>query len=111
MNVRVNLAQRSYDIVITSNDGVGLGPFARQRARGTLAIVVTDEHVAAHGRAAGEALTAAGFRASVVVLPPGEEQKALSTASRLYDRLVELNADRQTLIVAVGGGVIGDVAG
>jgi 3-dehydroquinate synthase len=111
MNVRVNLAERSYDIVITSNDSAGLGPFARQRTAGALAFVVTDEHVAGHGRAIGNALTAAGFRPSLVVLPPGEEQKALATVSGLYDRLVDLNADRKTLVVAVGGGVIGDLAG
>ena len=111
MNVRVNLAQRAYDILITSNDRAGLGPFARQRTAGILAFVVTDEHVAVHGCAAGDALAAAGFRPSLVVLPPGEEHKALATVSGLYDRLVDLNADRQTLVVAVGGGVIGDLAG
>jgi 3-dehydroquinate synthase len=51
------------------------------------------------------------LRTNLAVLPPGEGQKALATASGLYDRLVELNADRQTLVVAVGGGVIGDLAG
>ena len=45
------------------------------------------------------------------MLPPGEAQKALAVAARLYDRLADLNADRKTLVVAVGGGVIGDLAG
>jgi 3-dehydroquinate synthase len=111
MIVRVNLAERSYDIVITSNDGRGLGPFARQRAPRTLALVVTDEHVAAHAERVTDSLTPVGFRPSVVVLPPGEDQKALGTASALYDRLADLNADRKTLVVALGGGVIGDLAG
>src|SRR5205807_8227224 len=45
------------------------------------------------------------------VLPSGERQKCLSMASHLYDRLAEVGADRKTLVVAVGGGVIGDLAG
>ena len=47
----------------------------------------------------------------MVLLPPGEGQKSLPSASLLYDRLVDLRADRRTLAVAVGGGVIGDLAG
>src|SRR5207302_4955644 len=53
----------------------------------------------------------AGFQTSVESLPPGEGQKSLAVASGLYDRLAELRADRRTLVVAVGGGVIGDLAG
>ncbi|HJT79135.1 MAG TPA: 3-dehydroquinate synthase, partial [Gemmataceae bacterium] len=84
--------------------------FARPRARGTLAFVVTDENVRPHAAAAAS-LEAAGFRTSLAVLPPGEGQKALSVAAGLYDRLADLRADRKTLVVAVGGGVIGDLAG
>jgi 3-dehydroquinate synthase len=110
-DVRVNLGPRSYDIVVTSDDAVGLGPFARGRARGPLAVVVTDTNVAPHAAAAAAALEAVGFRTQVVTLPPGEAQKALAVAARLYDRLADLLADRRTLVVAVGGGVIGDLAG
>src|SRR5262249_39759427 len=111
MIVRLQLGQRGYDIVITSAESDGLGPFARQRVPGSLAFVVTDAHVTAHAEAAHASLSQAGFRPHVVILPPGEEQKALATASGLYDHLADLNADRKTLVVAVGGGVIGDLAG
>jgi len=111
MNVRVNLAERSYDIQINSHDSAGLGRFARQHAPGRIALVVTDPHVIGHAQAAVDSLAAADFRPTLAVLPPGEDQKALATAAQLYDRLAELNADRKTLIVAVGGGVIGDLAG
>ncbi len=110
-SLRVNLAERSYDIVVTSADLEGLGHFARGRAKGNLAFLVTDENVAPHARAAGSALTAAGFRTSLAILPPGEGQKSLTVAAQLYDRLADLHADRRTLVVAVGGGVIGDLAG
>jgi 3-dehydroquinate synthase len=109
--VRVELGPRSYDIAITSGAMTGLGPFARERNRGSLAFVVTDEHVRSHADAAAASLTATGLRTDLIVLPSGEAQKCLATASQLYDRLVDLHADRKTLIVAVGGGVIGDLAG
>jgi 3-dehydroquinate synthase len=109
--VRVNLGDRSYDIAIVSDDRAGLGPFTRQRARGALAFVVGDENTRPHAEAAAAALTSAGFRSAVEVLPAGEAQKALPVASRLYDRLADLNADRRTLVVAAGGGVVGDLAG
>jgi 3-dehydroquinate synthase len=109
--VRVQLAERSYDIIVTSDAGPGLGPFARQRSRGTLAFLVTDEHVCPHAESAAAALAGANFRVSTAVLPAGESQKALPVASDLYDRLADLHADRSTLVAAVGGGVIGDLAG
>jgi 3-dehydroquinate synthase len=56
-------------------------------------------------------LTALGIEAATVVMPPGESTKSLDQASRLYDELVSGHADRHTLIVALGGGVIGDLAG
>ncbi len=108
--VQVRLGERSYDVAVVSGAD-GPGPFARQRCRGALAFVVTDEHVTPHADAAAASLTAAGFRVSTTVLPPGEQQKALSVAAHLYDQLADLHADRRTLVVAVGGGVVGDLAG
>jgi hypothetical protein len=110
-NVRVDLGPRGYDIAIVSGDGGNVGPFARQRAGGALAFVVGDDNTRPHAEAAAAALAAAGFRTTLEVLPPGEAQKALPVAARLYDRLADLNADRKTLVVAVGGGVVGDLAG
>jgi len=109
--VRVNLGVHGYDIAVVSGDGQGLGPFARARARGQRAVLVTDEHVLPHATSAAAALTGSGFLAGTITLPPGEAQKSLAVASGLYDRLADAQADRETLVVAVGGGVIGDLAG
>jgi 3-dehydroquinate synthase len=111
LTVCVRLGPRAYDVRITSGDPRGLGPFARERSAGALAFVVSDEHVAPHARAAADALAAAGFRTAEAVLPPGEQQKSLASAAGLYDLLAEAGADRKTLVVAVGGGVVGDLAG
>jgi 3-dehydroquinate synthase len=109
--IRVDLGPRSYDIAITSADRAGLGSFVRQRARGEQAFLISDEHVGPHAAAVADALAGAGFRVQTTVLPAGETQKALGVASHLYDCLAEAQADRRTLVTAVGGGVIGDLAG
>src|SRR5690348_9524984 len=72
--IRVALGERSYDIHITSDDPAGLGPFARQRTKGSAAFVVSDENVQAHAEAVAAALEGAGFRVSRAALPPGEQQ-------------------------------------
>jgi 3-dehydroquinate synthase len=110
-SVRVNLHERSYDIVVTSGNGEGLGRFARERCRGTNAFIIADENTAGHAQTAAESLQSAGFHTTLEILPSGESQKSLANASRLYDCLADFRADRRTLIVPVGGGVIGDLAG
>jgi len=109
--VRVNLGERSYDIAIVSENRAGLGPFVRQRMSGSLAFVVTDHNASEHAESTRQSLDAAGFRTALFALAPGESQKSLAMASTLYDRLAELQADRRTLIVPVGGGVVGDLSG
>ena len=111
-SVRVNLGQRSYDIALTTAEPAGVGPFARARAPdAALAVVVADANVAAPAAAVAESLGTAGFRAIVVEFPAGEASKTVALAEQLYDRLADAKADRQTLVVAVGGGVTGDLAG
>jgi 3-dehydroquinate synthase len=109
--LHVNLAARSYDIVITRDDLAGLGQFARDRRPGTNALLITDQNVEKLAKGVLVSLQSSGFQTSIAILPPGEMQKSLQVASTLYDRLAEIRADRKTLVVAVGGGVIGDLAG
>ena len=111
LSLRVDLGPRGYDIIVTHGDLAGLGPFARQRCQGTRAMIVTDEHVVAHALKVQQTLGTAGWQTTLHVGTAGEEQKSLANAALFYDRLVDLQADRRTLIVAVGGGVVGDLAG
>jgi 3-dehydroquinate synthase len=111
MAVHVNLGERSYDIAITSGDVSGLGPFARERCPGATAFIVFDDNLAAHAALATSVLSANGYRVGQAVLPAGEAQKSLASASILYDRLANFQADRRTVVVALGGGVIGDLGG
>src|SRR4051794_38454718 len=110
--VRVNLGPRSYDIALTTADPAGLGAFARScLPRSTLALVVTDGNTEPHGRAVEESLRAGGFRTAFAVVPSGEASKSPPQPATLYDALYDSAADRQSAVVAVGGGVVGDLAG
>jgi 3-dehydroquinate synthase len=110
--VRVNLGPRAYDIAITTGTGADIGSFARaSNPKSQLALVVSDSNTIPHGRAVEAALRESGFRSGLATVPAGEESKSQTELSRLYDALYELAADRNTLVVAVGGGVVGDLAG
>jgi len=77
-----------------------------------LAVVVTDENVVGLlGEEVERSLVTAGFAPEFIVIAPGEERKSLETAGMMYGRLNELGAERATPLVAVGGGVVGDLTG
>ncbi len=110
--VRVPLDTRAYDIVSPEGEPAGVGAFARRACpRSTAALVVTDANVRRHAEAVAAALREAEVRAEVAEVPAGEGSKSPAQLARLYDALAELPADRSTLVVAVGGGVVGDLAG
>jgi 3-dehydroquinate synthase len=109
--VRVDLGKRSYEVMVTSDDWSALPRLLPRQPPASSVIIITDEHIRAIADATAQRLGSAGLHSAVEVLPAGEEQKSLAVAARLYDRLAQQHADRGTLIVAVGGGVIGDLAG
>src|SRR5579872_7522297 len=110
--VRVNLGPRSYDIALTTGNSSGIGAFTRALLpNSTIALIVCDSNTRVHGEQLAKALSVSGFQPGFAVIPSGEESKSLSELSRLYDALYDLTADRNTSVVAVGGGVVGDLAG
>ncbi len=110
--VKVGLGDRSYEVRI----GPGLirdaGRIVAEAARGRRVLIVTDRHVGPkYGHALAASLRDAGMEGAAVEIPPGEGAKSLKIASFLYDQCLETNLDRRSAIVALGGGVVGDVAG
>jgi 3-dehydroquinate synthase len=110
--VRVALAERSYDIAIGRGLLSGLG----QRIAGlrpvAAAAIVTDETVALHHLQATEAaLAAAGLRTTRTIVPAGEASKSWPVLERVCDALLAERIERSDLVVALGGGVVGDLAG
>jgi 3-dehydroquinate synthase len=110
--IRVNLAERSYDIEIASGNLQRFGAFVAERGRATHAVVITDENVQEpYAMRATESLVRAGINVDLIAVPPGEPSKSIESAIDLWQGILELEADRKTIIVAVGGGVVGDLAG
>ena len=112
MTVRVALGERSYDISIEAGalDRAGelLAPYA---ARGRF-IVVTDRNIVPNQLYRLESsLTAAGIASAVEVLPPGESTKSWEILEKLSDALLAYGVERNDTIIALGGGVIGDLVG
>ncbi|HVJ80604.1 MAG TPA: 3-dehydroquinate synthase [Planctomycetia bacterium] len=109
----VALQERGYQVVVADSGFAELGARLRALVKGTRSLVVADENVARAGHAAAveKQLSEAGFHSKLHTLPPGEGTKTLPFAERLWDALVAMPADRRTLVVAVGGGVISDLAG
>ncbi len=110
--IRVNLAERSYDIDIGVGNLAGLGRFLIERAKTTHVVLITDENVHnLHAMRAAEHLGEQDIEVDVIVVPPGEQSKSPEVALSLWQGLLDLGADRRTVVAAVGGGVVGDLAG
>jgi 3-dehydroquinate synthase len=109
--VNVALGARSYPIHV----GEGLlaqSPELIRMSAGTRAIIVTNPTVASHHlETLARALTRAGVRHDAITIPDGESHKTWSTLYEIHTRLLELGAERSTLLIALGGGVVGDLAG
>ena len=110
--LRVDLGARGYDVVIgaglLAQAGERIAPFAPGRR---VAIVVDETVAALHLPALVASLTAAGIAAHPVIVPVGEEQKSFAGLQQVIDALLALNLERRDLVIAFGGGVIGDLGG
>lgn len=111
-HVYVSLGERSYEIEIGTGNLPRLGAFTQARLRPSHAVLITDAHVEQpHAAAAAASLVESGMTVDMLVVEAGETSKSVEVADHLWQKLLELGADRKTAIVAVGGGVIGDLAG
>jgi len=109
--ISVGLGDRAYDIHVGASLLARAGDLLKPLARGVVP-VVTDEHVAnIHLPALLDALHKAGIDARSIVMTPGETSKSFAGLERLSGELLEMGIDRNGLVVALGGGVIGDLTG
>lgn len=111
-SVRVDLAGRAYDIRIARGLLATAGPALAALAPGAGIAVVTDETVAGlHLEALQASLEAAGLRHASIILPAGEATKSWAMLGRVCDGVLAGRFERNDLVLALGGGVIGDLAG
>jgi 3-dehydroquinate synthase len=110
--IRVALAERGYDIEIGTGGLPGIGKFVSERCTLSHAVIITDPNVERpHAEAVAKSLADAGAKVDLLVVEAGETAKTVDNVAALWEKLLELGADRKTIVVAVGGGVIGDLAG
>jgi len=110
--LRVDLGERSYDIKIGYDILSQVGEYLKELNLGSKVMIITNELVdSLYGREVERAIKEAGFEVHIAKIGDGEKYKSLNTARELYDQAVEANLDRSSTIVALGGGVVGDIAG
>jgi 3-dehydroquinate synthase len=110
--IQVALGPKSYPVYIGSGLLAQAGRYLRESGFPGKLVIITDPVVNhLYGEVLSRRLAGEGFQVSTLLVPPGEAQKSLETAGRLYHELAECHAERTTPILALGGGVIGDLAG
>jgi 3-dehydroquinate synthase len=112
ITVPVALGARAYDIVIGRGLIASLGERIKALRSGARTVIVTDATVARHHLAACQAaLRSAGIETAQITVPPGEGSKSYASFERVCEAIIAARIERGDLIVALGGGVIGDLAG
>ncbi|HTG39355.1 3-dehydroquinate synthase family protein, partial [Sphingomonas sp.] len=109
--VRVALAERGYDILIQAGLLDRAGDVLAPLSRGRPMAIVTDANLRPQLARLQAALSAAGIVSEAIIVPPGEGSKSWDKLAMVVDRLLELGVERSDYIIALGGGVIGDLAG
>ena len=107
--VLVNLGAASYEIFIGENILSGVGEFISAEKFTRKALIVTQENI--FDKKFTDSLDAQEISYDVAFIPDGETSKSLREAENLYTRAIEFGLDRKSVVIALGGGVVGDLAG
>ncbi|HEX4632101.1 MAG TPA: 3-dehydroquinate synthase [Chthoniobacterales bacterium] len=110
--IRVRAGDKTYEVVGGSRLLGKAGALIREKLDGHICAVISDENVAKHfADPVVESLTAAGFQPTPITVPAGEKSKTMASAESICQRMVAAGLDRTSFVVALGGGMIGDLAG
>jgi len=111
-DIRVELNERSYSVHVAAGLLGQLGQLCRDAGLQDRVTIITGEPLwATHGHDARKSLRAAGFGVEHILVPDGEDAKALSEIRVIYDALADVQHERGHAIIALGGGTVGDAAG
>lgn len=110
--VPVALKTSPYEILIATGGLAHVGKFAKSRVKPCRCAIISDDVVASlHAQPLIKSLEEEGYSPTLFILPHGESSKSMVQAATLCDRLIDAGLDRKSAIFALGGGVIGDLAG
>ena len=112
LTVPVALGERSYPIYIGRELSGPLASWLQACCgKSRHAVVIADENVVDFASPYRESLLRSGYRVTELTIPSGEGSKSLSQASRLWEAMLDAHTDRGSMVIAIGGGVVGDLAG
>ncbi|MGD9632838.1 MAG: 3-dehydroquinate synthase [Pirellulales bacterium] len=110
--VHVNLGPRSYDIEIGAGNLAQVVKFIDAAQDDAHAVIVTDANVDdLYAEPVANALADQGCEVDVLIVDAGEQSKSVEVATELWERMLDEGSDRKSAVIAVGGGVVGDLAG
>jgi 3-dehydroquinate synthase len=110
--IRVNLANHGYDVSVRPRLLAETGEWLKSSLAPAKAAVMTDSHVGPiYGKALTDSLSAAGIEPIVATIPAGEKHKSLAHLMPIYDQFLGAKIERSTPVLALGGGVVTDMAG
>lgn len=110
--VIIQAGSQSYEALVGSRLLEEAGALLSQKLSGGNCAIVSDDNVAAlFASPLARSLTSAGFQPTLITIAPGEKSKTLSEAEAICNRMSEAGLDRSSFLVALGGGVVGDLAG
>jgi 3-dehydroquinate synthase len=111
--ISVSLGSRSYDIEVGSENLEHIGSFLAMFQPISTAVILTDDNVFQYGYAhcVAELIAETGIDVHLLSIAAGEQSKTIETAATLWETLLEEGIDRKSVLISVGGGVIGDLGG
>ncbi|PYI92957.1 MAG: 3-dehydroquinate synthase [Verrucomicrobia bacterium] len=110
--IRVRAGERTYEVLAGAGLLSRVGELIAPKLKGPACAIVSDENVAAlYAETAHSSLSEAGFRPVVITVPPGEQSKTMPRAEAICDRMIDAGLERSSFVVALGGGMVGDLAG
>ncbi|MFP6637150.1 MAG: 3-dehydroquinate synthase [Nitrospinaceae bacterium] len=108
----IDLGERSYEILIGLDLRKRVGEFLKAVFRPSRVVIITHPSInSTYGEEVIANCLDQGWTTDIIEVPEGEVSKSLGQVEKLYDRLLELNCDRKSVLIALGGGVIGDLVG
>ncbi|MFL6588935.1 MAG: 3-dehydroquinate synthase [Chthoniobacterales bacterium] len=111
-SIRVTAGDKNYEVFVGNRLLAETGTFVAKELKGPGCAVISDENVAPRfAPVILESLTRSGFRPVLLTVPAGEQSKTMAQAEDLCGRLAQAGLDRTSFVVALGGGMIGDLAG
>jgi len=110
--LKISKADRRYPVLVGSNLLERAGEYVRKQIRGRGSVLISDSNVAPlFVDRINDSLTSAGFRPTLITIPAGEKSKTLGQAGAICDQMIAAGLDRESFVVGLGGGMIGDISG